>query len=80
MAVHSFVTKAGSGKKEKQAMYDMLGPGLVDQFVRQAIQNLWMIIPPSPRRLDEVERQFRRIADRALRDLREDAAAFGKLL
>ncbi|HEV8379326.1 MAG TPA: hypothetical protein VGP99_10790 [Tepidisphaeraceae bacterium] len=79
MAIHSFVRKSGRGKKGMDAMYDMMGPGHVDHFVRQSIQQLWMVLPEGRRTVDEVEKQFRRIVDRALKDLREDATAFGKL-
>jgi hypothetical protein len=58
-------------------MRSMFGPGQVDQGVRQAIQMCWMMLPEGGRTVDELERQFRRIVDRAIRDLREDAEAFG---
>jgi hypothetical protein len=53
-------------------MRDMFGPGQIDQVVRQAIQFCWMGLPKEKRNVEEVERQIRRIVDRALRDLRED--------
>ena len=58
-------------------MRSMFGPGQVDQGVRQAIQMCWMMLPESGKTADELERQFRRIVDRAIKDLREDADAFG---
>jgi len=62
-----------SGEK----MRAMFGPGQVDQFVRQAIQMCWMVLPDGAKTVDELEKQFRRIVDRAIKDLREDADAFG---
>jgi hypothetical protein len=58
-------------------MRKMFGPQQVDQMVRQAIQFCWMGLPEEKRTVDEVERQVRRILDRALKDMREDAGAFG---
>ena len=55
----------------------MLGPSAVDQNVRQAIQFCWMGLPKERRTVDEVDAQIRRIVERALRDFREDAQAFG---
>lgn len=58
-------------------MRSMFGPGQVDQSVRQAIQMCWMMLPDDAKTVDELERQFRRIVDRAINDLRDDANAFG---
>jgi hypothetical protein len=35
-----------------------------------------MVLPKEKRNVDEIERQVRRIVDRALRDLREDFDSF----
>ena len=55
----------------------MFGPGQIDQQIRQAIHFCWMTLPADKRNVDEVERQMRRILDRALKDLRDESAAFG---
>ena len=60
--------------KKMQAFFS---PQQVDQQVRQAIQFCWMALPPEKKNIEEVERQIRRIVERALRDLREDADSFG---
>ena len=60
-----------------KAMRSMFGPGQVDNSVRQAIQMCWMMLPEEGKTVDELEKQFRRIVDRAIRDLKEDAEAFG---
>jgi hypothetical protein len=57
-------------------MREMFGPGQIDHFVRQAIQFCWMGLPKENRTVDELERQIRRIVDRALRDVREDFDQF----
>jgi len=59
-------------------MREFFNPSQVDQFVRQALQMCWMMLPKDKRNTDELERQFRRIVDRALDDMREDDQAFGK--
>jgi len=58
-------------------MREFFSPAQVDQMVRHALQICWMMLPRDKRSVDEVERQFRRIADRAIEDLREDGEAFG---
>lgn len=56
---------------------EFFNPGHVDQSVRQAIQMCWMMLPEGEKSVDEVEKQFRRIVDRALQNLKDDASAFG---
>jgi hypothetical protein len=60
-----------------QRMRAFFSPQQVDEQFRQAIQFCWMALPPGKRTVAEVESQIRRIVDRALRDLREDADSFG---
>jgi hypothetical protein len=57
-------------------MRDMFGPGQVDQQIRQALQFCWMMLPDDRKNIDELEKQIRRILDRALKDFREDTDAF----
>lgn len=57
-------------------MRDMFGPAQIDQQIRQAIQFCWMGLPKDKRNVDELERQIRRLVDRAIRDLREDFDEF----
>jgi hypothetical protein len=56
----------------------LMGPGQVDQQIRQAIQFAWMMLPDERRTVTELERVLRQIVDRALKDFREDAQAFGQ--
>jgi hypothetical protein len=58
-------------------MRSMFGPGQIDTSVRQAIEMCWLMLPEEGKSVDELEKQFRRIVDRALKDVREDAQAFG---
>lgn len=80
--VHHAITKAGDGDDDKanpmEQMSEMFGPGHVDQVVRQAISSCWMALPKERRNVDEVEKEIRRLVDRALANLREDQAAFGR--
>jgi hypothetical protein len=58
-------------------MTEFMGPGQVDRTIRQAIQFCWMSLPKAQRTPDEVERQVRRIVERAIKDFRDDSQAFG---
>jgi hypothetical protein len=72
-------SKGGEGDEEAaKRMADFLGPGQVDQTIRQAIHFCWMSLPDDRKNVDELEKQVRRIVDRALRDFREDSEQFGR--
>lgn len=58
-------------------LWQMFGPGQVDQQIRQAIHMCWMMLPKDRKTVDESEKQLRRLFDRAIKDLRDDADAFG---
>jgi hypothetical protein len=55
----------------------MFGPDTVDTHMRQAFHFCWMILPDDKRTVEELEKQMRRIFERIIEDLREDAQAFG---
>jgi hypothetical protein len=63
--------------KAADLMRQMFGPGQVDEQIRQAIHMCWMSLPKDRKTVDELESQIRRIVERALKDLREDASQFG---
>jgi hypothetical protein len=63
-------------EERAEKMRDFMSPSQIDHQVRQAIQFLWMVLPKEKRNVDEIERQVRRIVERALRDLREDFDSF----
>jgi hypothetical protein len=44
--------------------------------LRNAIHFTWMMLPKEKRTIDEVEKQIRRMVDRAFRDMREDFENF----
>jgi hypothetical protein len=80
MAAHTTVECCGSGGSEgdpKSAMREMFGPSGVDQQVRAAISTCWMMLPADKRTPEAVAHEVRRIVERALGNLTEDAAAFG---
>jgi hypothetical protein len=56
----------------------MMGPGQVDQQIRQAIQFAWMMLPDEKKTVTELERVIRQFIERALKDFREDAETFGQ--
>jgi hypothetical protein len=69
----------GEGAQDAaEQMADLFGPAQVDQTVRQALQYCWMALPKDRRTTEELERQFRRLVERALTDFREDSEAFGR--
>ena len=78
MAFHSFCASEGDDEGASERMADFFGPGQVDQTVRQAIHFCWMALPKDRKNVNELEKQVRRIVERALRDFREDSEAFGR--
>lgn len=68
---------AGSDDSSFDEVREFLSPAQVDHSVRQALLMCWMMLPNEKRTADELESQFRRIVDRALKDMREDDQAFG---
>ncbi len=81
--VHHAVANSGGGDDENkrnpmEEMSEMFGPGHVDSAVRQAIQACWMALPKDRRNVAEVEKEIRRLVERALSNLDEDANSFGR--
>ena len=74
MAFEKFDPDDAEASKRMRAFFS---PQQVDQQIRQAIQFCWMALPPEKQNVAEVESQIRRIVDRALKDLLDDAASFG---
>jgi len=60
----------------KKRFREFFSPQQIDQEIRSAIQFCWMALPPERQNVNEVEKQIRRLVDRALRDLREDSESF----
>jgi hypothetical protein len=78
MTFHSCeLTGDDNPEGNKQAMLDMLGPQAVDGAIRQAISTCWMMMPDDKKNVAAVEAEIRRLVDRALANLQEDAKAFG---
>ena len=67
---------AGEGDEGAEKMREFFSPTQIDHQIRQAIQFCWIALPKDKRNVDELERQIRRLVDRALRDLREDFDEF----
>jgi hypothetical protein len=59
------------------AVREMIGPHHVDQAIRQAISACWMSLPQEKKSVANVEAQIRRLVDRALQNMHEDASQFG---
>jgi hypothetical protein len=62
--------------ESRDRMRSFMGPGQVDEQIRQAIQFAWMMLPDERKTVTEVERVIRQIVDRALKNFREDAESF----
>lgn len=79
MAIHTHVShaKSGGSAEHKAAMRDMFGPGAVESQINSAISTCWMLLPKKKRTPDAVAAEVRRIVERALANLKEDAKAFG---
>jgi len=57
-------------------MRAMFGPQQVDHQIRMAIQCCWMSLPDNKKNVKEVEKQMRRLFERAIKDFRTDSASF----
>jgi hypothetical protein len=77
-AVVSSHTSGEGGEDAAEKMAEMFGPGHVDQMIRQGIHACWMVLPKDRRTVEELEKQVRRIVDRALKDFREDSEQFAR--
>ena len=56
---------------------EMFGPGQIDCQLRSLLQMSWMLLPDDKKTIDDLERLFRPIVDRAFKDMRDDRDAFG---
>lgn len=77
-AFHAGDAKGGEGDQKTMAemMRSIHGPAAVDDAVRRAVQTCWMMLPEERRTVDEVEREIRRVTERALESFRDDAKSF----
>jgi glyoxylase I family protein len=62
--------------EEVRKMARSMGPGIVDQSIRQAVHFCWMMMPPERQNAEDVAKDMRRIFDRVLQNMSEDAAAY----
>ena len=75
----SFSECSSGGDPDAMAkmMRSMHGPQAVDQSLRQAVSMCWMMLPDDKKSVDAVEHEVRRLVDRIVADLRENAEVFG---
>jgi hypothetical protein len=69
--------ESGGDEHSQRGMRRFMGPHAVDLGIRQAISMCWMALPHERKNVAAVESEIRRLVDRALKHLREDARAFG---
>ena len=66
-----------SRKQRMEAMRDMFSPAQVEQTIGSAISICWMMLPAEKKSVPAVVAEMRRIFERSMKNLEEDAAAFG---
>ncbi len=71
------VEKIDLSDHDPEKYRSFLGPGHATQSIGQAIQICWMMLPPDRKTVDDLEKEFRRLVDRAFRDMRDDEKSFG---
>ena len=66
------------GKVDPDRFREFMGPHSADQMLRHAIQSCWMMALAEKQAdpVPFVEAEIRRMAERAIREFREDATAF----
>ena len=62
MACEEFDPNDPEATKRLRAFFN---PQQIDQQIRQAIQFCWLMLPPEKKNIGEVEKEIRRIVDRA---------------
>ncbi len=79
MAFHSHEAHFSPEDADKAAEFTrrMMDPQAVDQMIHQAISICWMMLPAEKKTIEGLEGEVRRIVDRALSNLKEDARALG---
>ena len=77
MAWKTLTAESSNPADAANMMREVMGPQAVDQFIRQAVSTCSMMLPEEDRTVEALEREVRRLVDRALKDLREDMTAFG---
>ena len=78
MMIFESGSNAGLPANAAEQIADVFGPAGIDQLIRQAIQQCWMLLAKEKRTPEKLESQIRRLVDRALKDFREDLDAFGR--
>ena len=75
MNSHSF--DSSEGADAQKGMRDAFGPQAEDQAIGQAISTCWMMMPPDKKNPAAIAAEIRRVVERALANLKDDADAFG---
>jgi hypothetical protein len=58
--------------------FSAVGPMAVDHQIRGAISLCWLLLPPEKRTPEIITQELRRMLERALANLTEDARVFGQ--
>jgi hypothetical protein len=66
----------GTSDYDIEKMREFFSPAQVDLSVRQVIQMCWMMLPKKKRNFENVEKEVRRLMERAIRDFKKDFDTF----
>lgn len=76
-APHANNTALNSYLEAGSLLQNELGPFMIDQHIRQAIMHCWIMLPEDERSITKVKDEVLRLFHRAIKDMYEDALAFG---
>ena len=74
--VESYHISSETGAADAKEMREFFGPTHADVSVRQAVQAVWLMLPKKKRDPAKVEKEFRRLVERAVRDFKQDFDTF----
>lgn len=72
-----FIPENGDEREYIENLRLSMGPQHLEQMIRQCVGLCWTMLPQDKRNIGEVESQLRRVFERAMSNLREDASQFG---
>jgi hypothetical protein len=75
--IFNLTEASGPPKAAVEMLRSLQGPETVDQMLRTAVSMCWILLPDDRKNVDAVEHEIRRLVDRIIANLREDAKAFG---
>ncbi|MFI5461268.1 MAG: hypothetical protein ACHRXM_38180 [Isosphaerales bacterium] len=65
-------TGASSFSFSAEVPSSVAGPMAMDRFIKQMIYVCWILLPKERKSLESLEKEIRRLVDRAFKDLKDD--------